>query len=275
MGIRAPKIGIYQSYVSNMAEGWTRWVLDQYEFQVEPVHNPDIRSGDLDRFDIIILPDQPADQILNGHVAKTLPVDYTGGVGAEGAAALKRYVQNGGWVLAYHQAVEFVAEMFGLPVRNAVAGVDPKRFFIPGSLIRFEAVPDDYLAYGMAEKGAALFWRHALVMEIIPAASERSSAAGEKKLEQDITVYARFPKKEILVDGWAIGAKEYLAEKPAALRAPLGKGQVVLLGFRPDTRGQSRNAFKLLFNPLYASTMEGSLATRPTTSQTATREESR
>ncbi len=35
-----------------------------------------------------------------------------------------------------------------------------------------------------------------------------------------------------------------------------GAGQVVLLGFRPDTCGQSRNVFKLLFNPLYASTVK-------------------
>ena len=64
-------------------------------------------------------------------------------------------------------------------------------------------------------------------------------------------------------DGWAIGDKKFLAEKPAALRAPLGKGQVVLIGFTPDTRGQSRNAFKLIFNPLYASTAKE--VSRPTT----------
>jgi hypothetical protein len=265
MEIRAPKVGIYQSYISNMEEGWTRWVLDQYEFDLEVLHDPDIRGGDLSRFDIIVLPDQSASGILNGHAAMTMPEGYTGGVGAEGAASLKRFVENGGWVMAFHHAVEFAAEMFGLPVRNAVANVDPKRYFIPGTLIRFGIEPSDYLAYGMAEKGAATFWRHGLVMNVIPAASEKQSAEGEKKLERDIVVYARFPKEDILLDGWAIGEKRFLAGKPAALRAPLGNGNVVLIGFTPDTRGQSRNAFKLIFNPLYASTVRDT--SRATTTQ--------
>jgi hypothetical protein len=265
MEIRAPKIGIYKTYVSNMEEGWTRWVLDQYEFDLEVLHDPDIRAGDLSRFDIIVLPDQEANGILNGHAPMTMPERYTGGVGAEGAAALKRFVENGGWVMAFHHAVEFAAEMFGLPIRNAVAGVDPKQYFIPGTLIRFETEPSDYLAFGMAKEGSATFWRHGLVMDIIPAASEKQSSAGELKIERDIVVYARFPKEDIRLDGWAIGDKKFLAEKPAALRAPLGSGHVVLIGFTPDTRGQSRNAFKLIFNPLYASTVKDS--SRPTTTQ--------
>jgi hypothetical protein len=40
---------------------------------------------------------------------------------------------------------------------------------------------------------------------------------------------------------------------------------VVLIGFTPDTRGQSQNAFKLLFNPLYASTIDKGSGSRSTT----------
>ncbi len=250
--VATPRVGIYQSYVSNMAEGWTRWVLEQYEFQVETLHDGDIRSNDLGRFDIILLPDQDAESILNGHAPLTMPPEYVGGVGVEGAAALKRYVSGGGWLLAFHNSVEFATTMFGLPVRNSVANVDPRRFYIPGSLIRFEPDPSDPLAYGMEAEATALFWQHGLVMDVIPPAEEESSAAGEMRQERDIVVYARFPEEELLADGWAIGEDRYLAGNPAALRAPLGRGQVVLIGFRPDTRGQSRNAFKLLFNPLYA-----------------------
>jgi hypothetical protein len=104
----------------------------------------------------------------------------------------------------------------------------------------------------MDANATALFWRHGLVMEIIPAAKEESSAAGEMRQERDIVVYASFPEDDVLADGWVIGEDRYLAGRPAVIRVPLGRGQVVLIGFRPDTRGQSRNAFKLLFNPLYA-----------------------
>jgi hypothetical protein len=261
MEIRLPKVGIYQSYMAGYnwtdEEGWTRWVLDAYEFAPEVLHNADVRGGDLSRFDIIVLPDQDAKEIMSGHPAMTMPEGYTGGLGAEGAAALKRFVETGGWVMAAHRAVEFATGMFGLPIRNAVAGVPAKQYFVPGTLIRFEAEPTDVLAYGMAMQGSATFWHGSVVMDVVPPASEKLSARGDVALERDIVVYARFPKENLRLDGWAIGEKEYLAGKPAAIRAPLGKGQVVLLGFTPDTRGQSRNAFKLLFNPLYASTVKG------------------
>jgi hypothetical protein len=253
--LRAPRVGIYQSYVANMAEGWTRWVLDQYEFDVEPIHDEDVRSGNLNRFDAILLPDQTADGILNGHPALTMPEQYVGGVSVEGGAALKRYVERGGWLLGFHQSVEFITSTFGLPVRNAVADIEPRHFFIPGSLIRFTTDPSHPLAYGMPEEGVALFWRHGVAMQVLPAASESSSAAGEQRLDQNLNVFASFPEDSLLIDGWAIGAKRYLGGRPAALQAPVGDGAVVLIGFRPDTRGQPRNAFKLLFNPLFASTI--------------------
>ena len=252
--ISAPRVGIYQSYVSNMAEGWTRWVLDQYEFQVEVLHDRDLREGNLDRFDAILLPDQGAESILNGHAPLTMPPEYVGGVGVEGAAELKRFVEAGGWLLAFHNSVEFATTMFGLPVRNSIAGVDTRRFYAPGSLVRFEADPTDPLAYGMETGGTALFWQHALVMDIVSPAEEEHSAAGSLNQDRNIDVYAHFPEEDILADGWAIGEERYLAGKPAAMRVPLGQGQVVLIGFRPDTRAQSRNAFKLLFNPLYKAT---------------------
>ena len=57
--LNAPRVGIYQSYDPSMDEGWTRWVLDRYQFDYTKLHNEDIRPGKLrQRFDAIILPDQ-------------------------------------------------------------------------------------------------------------------------------------------------------------------------------------------------------------------------
>ena len=51
---------MYQPWTGgNMDEGWTRWVLEQYEFNLTSIHNADIRAGKLrQQFDAIILADQ-------------------------------------------------------------------------------------------------------------------------------------------------------------------------------------------------------------------------
>ena len=47
-----------------MDEGWTRCVLDRYEFDYTKLHNEDIKPGKLrQRFDAIILPDQRTNSI--------------------------------------------------------------------------------------------------------------------------------------------------------------------------------------------------------------------
>jgi hypothetical protein len=47
------------------------------------------------------------------------------------------------------------------------------------------------------------------------------------------------------------------------MRIPLGRGQIVLFGFEPHFRGQPRNTYKLLFNPLFASTLDPAVWSRP------------
>ena len=89
MQLTQPKVGLYKSWVSNMDEGWTRWLLENYEFDFTTVTDADLRTGDLSEFDAIVLPDQDAARILTGHLTGTMPEQYTGGVGAEGTASLR------------------------------------------------------------------------------------------------------------------------------------------------------------------------------------------
>jgi hypothetical protein len=184
--VRAPKVGLYRSWRSNMPEGWTRWLLEKYEFDFDNIRDEDIRSGNLGAYDAIILPDQDAQQILHGHLAGTIPEEYAGGVGLEGALALMRYVEAGGWLIAIDNAVDFAIDLFGLPVRNTVRGTRSQQFFIPGSLINFHPDTEDPLAYGMPELAVA-FFVHSQVLEILPAAEE-----GDKKIERDLVQYATF-----------------------------------------------------------------------------------
>ena len=256
--MRAPRVGLYRSHLSNMDEGWTRWVLEQYEFSYRTLTDQDIRSGNLADFDIILFADESDDQILNGHRAGTMPPEFVGGIGVEGATALKRYVENGGWVFAWDGAADFAISVFGLPLRNTTRNVQPADFFIPGSLVNLETRPTSPLAAGMAERAIAFFVQ-SQAFAVIPGASE-----GKQRIERDVEVFASYAAKDFLASGWELGAGRYAAGRAAGVRVPIGKGQVVVLAFRPHFRGQPHNTFKLLFAPIFAAAVDGIVVPRST-----------
>jgi len=66
-----------------------------------------------------------------------------------------------------------------------------------------------------------------------------------------VRVIARYPSdpKNILLSGWALGA-EKIAGKAALIEITMGRGKIVLFGFRPQYRGQSLATFPLLFNAI-------------------------
>src|SRR5437870_4357463 len=65
--LRAPRIALYQPWLPNMDEGWTRWLLEQYEFPYAGIRAPEIQAGKLrERFDAVLIADQSNDALLKG-----------------------------------------------------------------------------------------------------------------------------------------------------------------------------------------------------------------
>ena len=75
-----------------------------------------MRGGRLaERFDAIVLPDQSAAALRDGHAKGAMPDEYTGGLGEAGAAALRAFVEAGGTLVALDAATAYAIEALALP----------------------------------------------------------------------------------------------------------------------------------------------------------------
>src|SRR5205814_1699265 len=83
VSFHAPRIAMYQPWTGgNMDEGWTRWVLEQYEFNLTSIHNAEIRAGKLrQKFDAIIIADQDPRAIVDGFDAPAIRQEYCSKIG--------------------------------------------------------------------------------------------------------------------------------------------------------------------------------------------------
>ena len=58
-----------------------------------------------------------------------------------------------------------------------------------------------------------------------------------------------FVEKDVLYSGLLLGEAK-IAKKAALMEIPLERGRIVVVGFRPQFRGQAHGTFKFLFNAL-------------------------
>ncbi|MEM1120303.1 MAG: M14 metallopeptidase family protein [Bacteroidota bacterium] len=250
--IKKFKLGIYKSWVANMDEGWTRWVMRQHAFDLDTLQDADVRRGDLAKYAAIIIPSQSPSRIMHGHDASRMPKEYTGGIGLDGTKMLNEYVKGGGTLITFDRASDFAIDQFGLPIVNVTKNLSSKEFFIPGSLIRAKVDTKKSLTYGVQEEIAASFSRSRAFKIYQPSyMGEGGKEDIEKAPLPDAEVIVQFADKELLMSGWAQGEDKYLKDKAAMIDVQHGEGNVVLFSFRPQFRAQPRGTYKLIFNSIF------------------------
>ena len=232
--IRMPQIGLYKSFSSAMDEGWTRWILEGYEFPYRSLYDQDIREADLSDYDVILFPHQEPNKIEQG-LGDSYPEQYRGGLGKEGVARLRQFASEGGTVV-------FLGAASRLPLlRWQLGGIDlterltSQEFSVPGSLLRVKVNNRHPIGYGMMEEAAVMF--------------NRSPAFD---LSRGLSV-VQYVNKNPLLSGWIHG-EEHLVGKTALAEFPMDQGRVILIGFRTQFRAQTRGTYKFLFNSLYYAT---------------------
>ncbi len=236
---------LYRSYMPSMDEGWTRWVLEEYGHRIpnktcetayKSTNNVDILSGNFKDAKFIIFPDQSPKAMLEGHPKGTMPDEFTRGIGKEGVANLKKFVEDGGTLVFLNRASDFAIEQFNLPIKDVTFGLNRKDFFIPGSILRTELDTNHKIAKGMEKESIAWF---------------ENSPAFEILDKTNVEIIAKYPDnpKDILLSGWALG-QEKIAGNAALVQVNIGTGKIILFGFRPQYRGQSLATFPLFFNAI-------------------------
>jgi len=237
--IKKARIGLYRPWMPSIDEGWTRWILENYGFEPKSIYNADIRAADLrSRYDAIVLPDMSSHQLTDGFGIGVVPGEYAGGIGDDGLENLREFTREGGTLIALNRTAGALIPLMSLPVQNILEGVKSDKFFCSGALLRVETEHSDLpVNFGLSDAPVVMFQNG-------PAFQPLSGFHG--------AVLARYPKETNPLESGLLLHPETIEGKAAAVELAYGKGRIVLVGFKPQFRGQSHATYKYLFNELYS-----------------------
>jgi hypothetical protein len=263
--LRPLRIALWDRYGGSMPSGWTRWILEQFEFPFTVVYPPTLDAGDLaKKFDVIIFVDGAIPGAGGGRGgggggggagqggggAENIPAEYRDRQGNITAAKtipqLKRFMEEGGTVITIGSSNNLAAQI-GLPVASALTekGADgserplPRdKFYVPGSILRVHVDNTNPLAFGLNEKTDVFF-------DSSPSFKLRTEAG-----LKGIKPVAWFDNDHPLRSGWAWGQK-YLQDSAAVIDANVGSGKLFMFGPEILFRAQPHGTFKFLFNGIF------------------------
>jgi hypothetical protein len=279
--LKRARIGLWDRYGGSMPSGWTRWLLERFEFPFQVVFPPELDQGALrDNFDVLIFVDgaiparptqrqsetssaagagaeQPAaSETTTALREELLPAEYRGRRGSITAAktipALRAFLESGGTILTIGTSTN-LAQHLDLPLvshlieKNEDGKEQPlprEKFFVPGSLLEVRVDNSNPLAWGLGSKADVMF-------SASPTFKLTESSEGSGEAIPSIRAVAWFDGKTPLRSGWAWG-QEHLADGVAVADAKVGAGRLVLFGPQIAFRAQPHGTFKFLFNGIFA-----------------------
>jgi hypothetical protein len=252
------RVGLYQPWVPSMDEGWTRLVLEKYGFKYTTLHNADIIAGSLEqRIDTLIIPSIEPKTLHEGFADNESDPAFVGGLGSEGADALRAFLRAGGMLVFLADSTDYAIEELHLPVKNVLKGLKTSEFYAPGSILRAVVAEHGKWMFGTRTAGVpaevSVYFDRGQAFEIEEAARNAEEAA----------VLLGYAKHDPLESGWLLGPQK-IEGKAALVDVTTLGGHVLLFGFRPQHRGQPHGTFRLLFNSLFR--VRGQAYTKPTPS---------
>ena len=274
--IRVPRVALMHSWLETQNEGWVRYAFDQMGVPYKYISDQSLRRpGMLDKFDVVVFPhvNGSPNALVNGRPMVGPPIpwkksaltpnldlwdqtdDIRPGMGLDGAAALRHFVERGGLLLTSGNSSMLPITLgFNPTVTQAIT----TRLNARGSVIRAQPAPGAALSpvlYGYESASFPIYFSQAPVFNVQPKdtilAEGRDPAFAQQQERMRAHVILRFHDKadSLLVSGLLAGGDE-LAGKAAVVDAPVGSGHVVMFGIRPLWRWESQGSFALALNAI-------------------------
>ncbi len=278
------RIALWDTPTGSMPSGWTRFLLERFEFPFTIVCGAGFDDSALrSKYDVIIMPSgsalrpggggrgggggeggaeagaaagqgtKPSDPDLRSLCEVTSGT----GNGATAEANVRKFVEAGGVVIAVGSSAASIAASLQLPVSDFMVERQPgqpdrplsgDKSYIPGSILRVAVDPTAPSAAG-AEDHIDVFFNNSPVFRLAPNAAARG-----------VRPVMWFDQAAPLRSGWAWG-QNYLEGGTAAFEATLGEGRVYAFGPEITFRAQPHATFKFLFNGLLQASRKGAVPT--------------
>ncbi len=242
------RVGMYHRYYTgNMDEGWTRMMLEDYGFPYDSLLDPAMTAENLQaNYDVVILPNDGMQNMLGRDepaygLGQNIPPEYRSGFGSEGVEALDAFVRGGGTLLTFSGAGSLPMQEMDVPVRNVLSGLSSTDFWAPGSTFRARVDTGHPVAYGMP--------RDALVLHGFQGGDSQVYETPIHDHNERVRPVVTYLDRDILQSGWLVG-EEHIAGKSGLSVVEHGEGRVIMIGFRPQHRGQTHGTLKFVFNSL-------------------------
>ncbi len=282
---RPTRIGLYK-VANNMPAGWLMWLFEGYGFRHEVMSSVDFASDLSKKYDVIVLPSGTTkSRMIQGLSPEQFDDSWRWayGIGEAGWTELKRFVHEGGTLVAIGSAVATARDLLSLPIEPVLPEAPPR--FGRGASRRderppVEAAEVERLFKESFQSPAALV--KTIESRVVDPTSLFYCPGSLLKQEFDIShpvgfgmpeewpvffafdqayrlepsfdvqarVVSRYPDEEKQVaSGWLLG-DELLRNQANAVWFQVGKGTAVTLGSQVDFRTQTPATFKLLFNAM-------------------------
>jgi hypothetical protein len=257
--VRPVRIGLWDRYGGSMPSGWTRWLLEQFEFPFELVYPQELDAGNLNRsYDVLVFVDGAIPGGGGGGGFRgsggggpdpaSIPDEYRtwlGNVSTDRSVPeLIEFMNQGGTLVAIGSSNSMV-QYAELPLTNHIVDgqgqpLSRNDYYIPTSVLQVRVDNTRPLAYGVKDRVDVMF-SNSPVYRLRPEA-----------YMEGVRPVAWFDSDASLRSGWAWG-QHHLNGGVTIAEAKVGQGNLFILGPEVLFRGQPHGTFKFFFNGIYLS----------------------